>query len=71
MSVIISADYYGSAIKSARDRNHISALKMARLLGVDVSTLHKYESGNDLIPRHVLRRVFILAATMNAITENE
>ena len=71
MTIIISADYFGAAIQSAREHNHISALQMGKLFGVDIGMLHRYEQGKDLIPRNVLRRVFTLAVLMNAMSENE
>lgn len=70
-NIIISAEYFGGVIKSARHHNNISALSMSRLLGVDTTMLHRYESGNDLIPRNVLRRVFTLAVMAHAATENK
>lgn len=70
-NIIISAEYFGGAILSARHHNNISALSMAHMLGVDVTTLHRYENGNDLIPRHVLRRVFTLAVMAQAVSENK
>lgn len=69
--IIVSADYFGSAIESARCKEDVTATQMSRLFGCDVKQLHRYEKGTDLIPRDVLKRVFRYAAKMDAVLEKE
>lgn len=69
--IIISAGYYGCAIRSSRDKYKISARTMTHLLGCGAEQLHRYEAGCDLIPRDVLRRVFTYAAMMDKMTMDD
>ncbi len=67
--VIVSADYFGAAIQSACQHD-VSADKMSKLLNYDLKKLHRYESGAELIPKDILRRVFTYAAKMHSVIGN-
>ena len=71
MSIMVSAEYFGNAIKAARSHNKIYATNMSQLLGCTLEVLHRYECGKDLIPRNILRRVFTLAVMAHAATESK
>lgn len=63
--IIVSADYFGSVIKSIRDKGKITASQFEHLLGCSGKQLHCYENGEDLIPRDVLKRIFKYAVKMD------
>lgn len=69
--IIVSADYFGSAIQAARHHYRIEAPRMAQLLDCTTKKLHRYEAGVELIPQDILRRVFQYAAKMDACLEKE
>lgn len=69
--IFVSAEYYGSVIKSTHHKDNVSAVQMAHLFGCDLEQLHRYEEGFDLIPRSVLRRIFRYATMMDKILENK
>ena len=69
--IIISADYFGNVIQSIRQKDEVSALKLAHLLGCDIKQLHQYEEGKELIPSHIARRIIKYAAMTDSMLEKD
>ncbi|MBD5401096.1 hypothetical protein HDR61_05155 [bacterium] len=68
MAIMVSADYFGGVISHLRQKDAVSALRLAHLFGCGdkIKQLHRYESGKELIPRDVLARIIKYAAKMDA-----
>jgi len=68
--IIIDVEYFGAALKIAREKNRISTTQMTHLFGCSAKQLHRYENGTDLIPRDIMVRIFKYAAMMDAMPQD-
>lgn len=71
ITIMVSADYFGSAIQTAKHHYNVSATKLMRLFDCNLKQLHRYETGTDLIPSETLRRILTYAVQMNESLNKE
>lgn len=58
MTVLIDAKYFGAMMRSARRHQGLGANDTAKILGISLKQLHRYEHGTEPIPESILDSVF-------------
>ena len=65
--ILVDNSYIGHRISSARKTAKVRRIDAARMLRITPKKLLRYESGKELIPEHVLERLFYNAWAMMSI----
>ncbi len=56
--ILIATKYFGDVIKTARKVKNITRKKLADNLGISRRKMLQYENGNQIIPKHILFKLF-------------
>ncbi len=65
--ILVDNSYIGHRMRHARKTANIKRNDAARMLRITPKKLLRYESGKELIPEHVLERLFYSAWAMMAV----
>ena len=68
--VLVDTKFFGKTLKQARNSAHIKRTYAARILGTTCRHLQRYESGKELIPENILRRLLAHGFTLLTIKNN-
>ena len=58
MVMLVDAKYYGALMRYSRRTQAIRAADFAKMFGISVRQLHRYENGKDVIPANIILSLF-------------
>ncbi len=58
MVTLIDTKYYGQLMRNSRRNQSIRAMDVAKMFGVSVRQLHRYEQGKEIIPENIVQSLF-------------
>ena len=58
MVTLVDTKYYGRLMRHSRRNQAICVADIAKMFGVSVRQLHRYEQGKEIIPENIVQSLF-------------
>ena len=58
MVTLVDTKYYGQLMRNSRRNQSVRAKDVAKMFGVSVRQLHRYEQGKEIVPENIVQSLF-------------